>query len=201
MSAVADTTSRMLTAAAELFATRGYNGTTTKAIAERAGVNEVTLFRRFQSKKGILYALGEVWAERMAGFAIEHVPEPEDTRGTLKALALLEVKQATEFGTVAMRLALDAPSSPDVAEVMGSGPGENFAGLVEYLTARQAAGDLRSDIDPRTMAEAFFALTSQLVMSRQFLGDAGTSYELSVEEVTNQAFEVYWAGVRAEGAR
>ena len=35
---------------------------TTSAIAEEAGVNEVTLFRRFESKAGILRALAVVAA-------------------------------------------------------------------------------------------------------------------------------------------
>jgi len=48
-----DTETKILTAAAELFSERGYAGTTTRAIAGRAGVNEVTLFRRFENKAGV----------------------------------------------------------------------------------------------------------------------------------------------------
>ncbi|HGY10053.1 MAG TPA: TetR/AcrR family transcriptional regulator, partial [Oceanithermus profundus] len=45
---------RLLEAALELLAERGYRGATTRAIAERAGVAEVTLFRRFGSKARLL---------------------------------------------------------------------------------------------------------------------------------------------------
>jgi AcrR family transcriptional regulator len=45
--------SRMLTAAREVFAERGYAGATTKLIAERAEVGEVLLFRHFESKAGL----------------------------------------------------------------------------------------------------------------------------------------------------
>ena len=100
----------ILAAAAELIGERGYNATTTRAIAERAGVNEVTLFRHFKNKQGILAALAETWAPRMAGFAVGAVPEPGDTRGTLARLAEMEVAQATAIGGVAMRLAMDAAS-------------------------------------------------------------------------------------------
>lgn len=44
---------RMLTAARELFAERGYAGATTKQISDRAGVGEVLLFRHFGSKSGL----------------------------------------------------------------------------------------------------------------------------------------------------
>ena len=190
-----DTTEAIVAAAAALFGERGYNATTTRAIAERAGVNEVTLFRRFKSKQGILRALGESWAASMAGFAVVGVPEPEDARATLQTLADLEVKQATVYGGAAIRLAMDAASSPEVAEVMGEGPGANFAGLAEYLAERQAAGDLREDVDARVMAEAFFTLTLTLVMARQVLSGGAGPYEMSMEEVTRQALEIFLTGV------
>jgi AcrR family transcriptional regulator len=190
-----ETGEAILAAAAGLFGERGYKGTTTRAIAERAGVNEVTIFRHFKNKQGVLIALARSWAASMAGFAVVSVPEPEDTRGTLETLAHLEVAQAEAFGTVAMRLAMDAASSPEVAEVTGGGPGANFAGLAEYLAQRQAAGDLRADIDARVMAEAFFALTSTLVMSRQVLSGGAGPYDMAMEQVGAQALEIYMNGV------
>lgn len=201
MSAVADTRSRIVAAAAELFAERGYAGTSTRLIAERAGVNEVTLFRQFRNKQGILAALGASWQANMAGFAVEQLPEPEDTHATIEALARIELKQATEVGPVAMRLVLDARTSPDVAEVLASGPGDNFGGLAEYLAKRQSAGDLRSDIDPHVMAEAFFSLTSQAVMSRQVLqGESEPRYAMSLDEAARQLLEIFFTGVLADGA-
>ncbi len=44
---------RILAAAFALFAERGFDGTTTRSIAERAEVNEVTIFRTFGSKKDL----------------------------------------------------------------------------------------------------------------------------------------------------
>ncbi len=202
MSAAADTTARILSAAAELIAERGYAATTTRGIAERAGVNEVTLFRKFKNKQGILRALGESWEGSMAGFAVEHLPEPEDTRGTLEALAHIEVAQAAAAGPVAMRLALDARTSPEVAEIMMGGPDDNFAGLAAYLAERQAAGDLRDDLAPAVMAEAFFALTSQVIMSRQVLrGTSAPAYDMPLEGAAAQLLEVFLDGVAVRGER
>lgn len=44
---------KILRSAFELFAERGYDGTTTKDIASAAGVNEVTIFRLFGNKEGL----------------------------------------------------------------------------------------------------------------------------------------------------
>jgi len=192
-----DTETRILNAASELFAERGYAKTTTRAIAELAGVNEVTLFRRFENKAGVLRALGEKWAQSMAGVVVPKMPDPEDTRGTLAALAAMEIRNAINDGGVAMRLAFDAKVVPEVAAILDGGPGANFDGLAQYLASRQQAGDIRNDMDPRLMAEAFFNLTSTMVMARHLLGHQGPAEELGSDENIAQLAELYWRGVRS----
>jgi AcrR family transcriptional regulator len=53
------TRQRLVNAALELFRSQGVTETTTRQIAELAQVNEVTLFRQFGSKQGLLLALIE----------------------------------------------------------------------------------------------------------------------------------------------
>jgi AcrR family transcriptional regulator len=53
------TRQKLIRAAIELFASQGVNETTTKQIAELAQVNEVTLFRQFGNKHGLLLAVIE----------------------------------------------------------------------------------------------------------------------------------------------
>jgi AcrR family transcriptional regulator len=50
---------RILTAATQLFARLGYRGTTTRQIASEAGVNEVTIYRRYGSKRKLYCAVIE----------------------------------------------------------------------------------------------------------------------------------------------
>ncbi|HEX2716836.1 MAG TPA: helix-turn-helix domain-containing protein [Gemmatimonadaceae bacterium] len=45
---------RILAAAARVYAEHGFRGSTTRRIANAAGVNEVTLFRHFKSKEALL---------------------------------------------------------------------------------------------------------------------------------------------------
>ena len=51
------TRDRILDAALKTFARDGLQGATTRNIAQEAGVNEVTLFRHFQNKEGLLAAV------------------------------------------------------------------------------------------------------------------------------------------------
>jgi AcrR family transcriptional regulator len=53
-SSEAQTRTRILQAAQKLFAAQGFDGTTTRDLAQAAGVAEGTLFRHFSNKKAIL---------------------------------------------------------------------------------------------------------------------------------------------------
>ncbi|RHW51826.1 TetR/AcrR family transcriptional regulator [Bombilactobacillus bombi] len=54
---MSDVDSKILAAFSQLVVQYGYQGTTTKKIAQAAQVNESTLFRHFKDKRGILQAL------------------------------------------------------------------------------------------------------------------------------------------------
>lgn len=51
------TKDKIMEAMIELVNEKGYKGATTREIADRAGVNEVTIFRHFGNKKGIVEAI------------------------------------------------------------------------------------------------------------------------------------------------
>ena len=69
-------------AALSVMAERGYAGATTREIAAAAGINEVTLFRRFESKARLLRAAVEGEVSRLEA---EHVTEPtEDVAADLE---------------------------------------------------------------------------------------------------------------------
>ncbi|AOT69747.1 TetR/AcrR family transcriptional regulator [Geosporobacter ferrireducens] len=71
------TEERIIQAAIEIFAQKGYNGTTTKEIAVKAGVAEGTIFRYFPKKQdllhGILYKAIEVMVPKIAGHGIVEI--------------------------------------------------------------------------------------------------------------------------------
>ncbi|MEM7580586.1 MAG: TetR family transcriptional regulator [Mastigocoleus sp.] len=87
---------RLIKAALDLFAQKGVTETTTKAVAERAQVNEVTLFRHFGNKHGLILAvmedaavfaqLGKTWIEQVE--SKDNVAEAlhEYARDSLQAL-------------------------------------------------------------------------------------------------------------------
>ena len=52
-----ETERKILSAALNLFAEKGYAGATTRVIAEKAGVSELTLFRKFKTKRNLFDTL------------------------------------------------------------------------------------------------------------------------------------------------
>ena len=189
---------RILDAAAALFAERGYAATSTRAIADAAGVNEVTVFRRFESKIGVLRALVERMAKMTAGLAAASTPPSDDVRETLLHFARLEIRGAVLSGGLAMRMAYDAQSVPEIRELMGEALPGNLEALSEYFAEHQAAGDLRSDLDAKVMAEAFFSLTSSYVIGRTVLGIGGVAEDIDTDTSIEQLFELFWSGARPD---
>lgn len=66
------TKAKLIRAGMEAFARSGLEGATTKEIAQIAGVNEVTLFRHFQSKERLLAAVVD---QSLADKSVEDAPD------------------------------------------------------------------------------------------------------------------------------
>ena len=199
MSAARDTVDKILQAAMELIAERGYAATTTRAIAERAGVNEVTLFRRFENKLGILRALGEQWAQDQAGLAITELVDSDDVRQTLTDMARREIASASKTGGAALRLAFEAQTVPEVGALLAEGPRKNMEGLAAYMRSHQQAGTLRADLQPEVLAEAFFSLTSSYVMYRYVMGAGDRPQDPMSDTAIDQLIDLFWSGAQGGG--
>ncbi len=67
-----ETRTRILQAAQRLFARQGYDGTTTRDLAQAAGVAEGTLFRHFSNKKAILLEIAiQGWVDILTDLLTE----------------------------------------------------------------------------------------------------------------------------------
>lgn len=172
------TTDRILRATTELMAERGYTATTTSAIAKRAGVNEVTLFRQFGSKKGLIRTIGVSLAQ--ADHPRSITADVNDIRAALHDAAEREMRQVAEVGVLAARLAMDAAAVPDVAEVLGSevGPQSDLAYITELFRTWQRDGRVREGVTPELLAESFSAITSGILMSRRILKLPGEPHDI-----------------------
>src|SRR5215218_2672617 len=114
------TRTRILEAAARVYAEHGFRGATTRRIAHAAGVNEVTLFRTFGSKAALIDEAIR-WRSAPAGAETQALPEaPVYPERELTAWAtghLAELRRSRALIRQAMSEFEERPSSaPCVAQ-------------------------------------------------------------------------------------
>ncbi len=150
---------KILKSAVSLFLTQGITATTTKQTAEQAGVNEVTLFRQFGSKHGLLLAV------------LEEAPIVESMQA-----ALADIVGANEpvmaYGALGLELLGDAPELVrSLIGEAGQAPAENLQALGQTLCLanQQTVGYLRGagvSLPPGLSVETVASLLNMLVMGR-----------------------------------
>jgi AcrR family transcriptional regulator len=157
---------RLLQAALELLAERGYRGATTKEVARRAGVSEVTLFRRFGSKEGLFKAALSTFVPQ--GF-LERLPREtaplEEGLGELLAayLDLLEAHRA-----LLPKLLSELLRHPELGQGEALPLRTAMGQAVALFRAKQEEGLLRKDEPPEELALAFLGP----LLARFLLGEA-----------------------------
>ncbi|MFI7068419.1 TetR/AcrR family transcriptional regulator [Kribbella sp. NPDC050124] len=127
------TRERLLTAALELFAERGYDGTSAGEIAARAGVTEMTFFRHFPSKASLLV---DDPYDPLIGAAIGQQPAELDpiTRAAKGVRAAWQELPPPAVEEVRVRLRIVA-RTPALRASMISGTAATEAVIVDALTA------------------------------------------------------------------
>jgi AcrR family transcriptional regulator len=111
-----DTRGRLLRAAVELFAERGYEATTAAQIADRANVTRTTLFRHFADKREILFQ-GQDELVALAADGVAAAPPASAPFEVLRAgvLPLCAVHTEDRRG-IRQGLATVIPASPELRE-------------------------------------------------------------------------------------
>lgn len=144
---------RIRDAAVELLAEQGVVRTTTRAIAERAGVNEVTVFRQYASKNGVLIA------------ALEHVTRPFRTRTTapsenvahdLRQVATGYAAFADNHPDLVSRVLPEIAHEPELRDSVLPWQQDIAARVRVIVEHHQAHGRLRADLPSDEIARAFF---------------------------------------------
>lgn len=150
-----DTRARLFAAAAELFATRGYHGTTVDEIARRAGVAKGTFFVHFATKDAVITKL--VRRQTRAALKARAEALPRGPLAALRATVLALGEQAgmsRELSRAVLAATLDNADVSGNADAMF---GEVFAEMIADARAAIAAGELHRGRDGELLARALMA--------------------------------------------
>lgn len=194
---------QLIDTALHLFGVRGFEGTTTRAIAEAAGVSEAIIFRHFTTKQDLYDAILRQKAEadglQQTRSAITRCVERDDDEGLVFQLALktLEAyRRDPDFQRLLFFAALDRNELAQASHRTVGLP--MFDVLRAYVVRRQAAGAFRAG-DARLMALGLVALpVYYATVTRLFGIDLGRK---SDREVAKAVTAMILDGLKAEGAR
>ncbi len=148
------TRQRLITAALELFAVQGVTETTTRQIGELAQVNEVTLFRHFGNKHGLLLAVIESAVLPILGkFLAQQVEQPSSVYQALKDYTsdrLQALEQVPEFVRSVVGEAGQYPV--ENRQALGRSLTEANHAVAQYLATVMARAGLRSHLPAEKLA-------------------------------------------------
>lgn len=167
------TRDRILEAAIKVFSQEGFVGATTREIARVAGVNEVTLFRHFQSKEQLLAAVAEhITALRLE--ALSHQYEwTYDLRRDLLYYAKIHDDMLEEYQALFRMFIGEAQRHPrEALQVLQQSFQPWREKLISYLRSCVERGNIRPDVELLLAADQFTGMLLSGMIRRHVLPTA-----------------------------
>jgi AcrR family transcriptional regulator len=156
----AQTSERVLDAAADLVAEDAFHTATMGDLARRAGVARATVFSRFGSKLGVLEALSLRCAGGPAMRAIREAQAIDDPVAALDALLLAGCDLWEKEGYIMVQLKAIVVLEPDASAIIDAQYDDQRRGMEALARGLQQAGRLRDGWSVARAAAALHALTS-----------------------------------------
>jgi AcrR family transcriptional regulator len=187
-----ETAQRVIQAAARVFSQQGYAGATTRAIAAEAGVNEVTLFRHFGSKKNLMMAVINQRSMMPGARTTLAGQLTGDYRQDLLRIGTHFLASTAERRNEILMTLFEAQRLPEIRDIIAQVPLQRQEVLGQYLRQQIERGVVR-DIDPDLAAQAFLGMLFAYATSYLMLaGPDGT--EIPLETVAALFVDIFVEG-------
>lgn len=164
----------VLAACRELLARDGYQATTIRAVAERAGVSVETVYKAFGGKPGLVKAL---WDVTLAGDdeplamaqrpALREVWSTRDPHTKVRLYAAFVRGVHERLGTLS---ALLVQAGPGVAQVLADSEAERLTGVTAFVAHLAEQDALRPGTDTVRAADSCWALTGPQLFTQLTVG-------------------------------
>jgi AcrR family transcriptional regulator len=193
-SAADQTRQRLLDAAAETLNRDGIQGATTREIARRGGVNEVTLFRHFKSKEQLLRAVLQRGLAAWVAILDEDSSWKENLRESMEKYArhfYFHLEKNKDFASAFLPEGHLWPKSMQamIADVIRP----QRERLVSILADAQKAGVIRSDLNIECALDAF----KNALYPRTLLQGAYLPRNYSNDAYISTVVEIFMRGMAA----
>ncbi len=186
---------RILDAAVEVIAERGYFNSPVSAIAARAGVADGTIYLYFKSKDDLLKA---ALAARLGHFhatVAKKFETVKDAKEQLEFVARLHLESATSDRSMAILMQTEMRQSAQFIQEFSLTHIARYIQLLREVVRRgQEQGVFRREISDGVVAHCLFGAIDELLSSLLF-----TSRPYDARETAAQAIQILLHGIEAEG--
>ncbi|NJM47254.1 MAG: TetR/AcrR family transcriptional regulator [Alkalinema sp. RU_4_3] len=194
-----ETRSRILKSAMRLFAKKGFDGTTTKELAEDAGVAEGTLFRHFANKKAILIEVAtQGWIDLLTDLLTEF-----SEMGSYKAVAevmkhrMMHMRENVDLLRVCF---IEVQFHEDLRDRIQQEVIEKMTDVAEAFFQTAMDQGIYRQMDPRLVARVFLGMFTIASFSQNTIADPDASPE-DLKAMAEGLADIFLNGVLAPTAR
>jgi AcrR family transcriptional regulator len=159
----------ILNAACGVFAQHGFRGSTTRRIADAAGVNEITIFRQFGSKEALIR---EAMQHLTQSANLAALPAtPVDPQRELSEWSESFIQHLRLRSSIIRKSMSEIEERPEMCECASYVPRQASTDLCDYLTALKKQGTIRVDFEPKTAAAMLMGAIFSDAMGRDMMPD------------------------------
>ncbi len=154
----------LLRAAARVYAMHGYRGSTTRRIADEAGVNEITIFRQFGTKDTLIH---EAIASCGLGGPLSELPKvPVDPHRELKHWAVNLRTYICASRLIIRRCMSERDEHPQLSATANRGPVRAAEELQAYIGRLKEHGFIDGEVDAKAASAMFMGTLFADAMGR-----------------------------------
>lgn len=155
---------RILDAAIEVIAQKGFHNSRVSEIAQRAGVADGTIYLYFKSKEQILMSALDTAFQAFLSRAKQELAGTESPAVRLRKLAALHLSALAENRSLAAVLQTELRQSAKFLAEFSQRDVKNYFNLIrEIVREGQQSGMFREDIPDKIFAACFFGALDELV--------------------------------------
>ena len=191
---------QILQTAMKIFAERGFRGTTTKEIAQTAGVSEAMVFKHFANKDELYSAILDHKAcsqEFQKSFTdLDRKIAAKDDFGVFYTMALNALTHHSGDDSFLRLMIHSALEGHELARIFfESFITEIYDHLGEYIKTRQSEGAFR-EVEPRIVVRAFIGMFIHHSLSNILWDREQRLLKISNEEAAREFTEILLRGIK-----